>query len=446
MLTVQAHTDPSRPVTALIDPGSQINVITPKLAKEWDLEVESLPWLKARAANGDGMTVYGYTVANVHILDSRGRQQTHQIPFVVSNLARYPIYLGLPWIDDQNPKMNIASRRLLFRGQKVKDRPKFQQIGIEDAEQFEKTLRNPLVDVYACTVDDTGQFGPKGADAYRIPACYQKYAEVGSEDDSKSLPKHGPHDLAIDIADGARPPFKPLYNLSASELEVLRKYIAEYLARGWIRRSKSPAGAPILFAKKKDGSLRLCVDYRGLNSITIKNRCPLPLIAESLERLAAAKVFSKLDMREAYHRIRIKEGDEWKTAFRTQYGHFKYIVMPFSLTNAPAQFQAYINEALTGLIDIICIVYLDDILVFSDTEEEHERHVKEVLKRLREYKLYVNLKKCKWHTDCTKYLGYIISPAGISIDPERVKTIQEWPKPATVRDIWVFIGFMNYYR
>jgi hypothetical protein len=256
------------------------------------------------------MTVYGYTVANVHILNSQGRQQTHQIPFVVSNLARYPIYLGLPWIDDQNPKMNITSRRLLFRGQKVKDRPKFQKIGIEDAKQFKKTLQNPLVDVYACTVDNTGQFGPKGADAYRIPAYYQKYAKVGSKDDSKSLPKHRPHNLAIDIADGARPPFKPLYNLSASELEVLRKYIAEYLARGWIRRSKSPAGAPILFAKKKDGSLRLCVDYQGLNSITIKNRCPLPLIAESLKRLAAAKVFSKLDMQEAYHRIRIKEGDK----------------------------------------------------------------------------------------------------------------------------------------
>jgi hypothetical protein len=150
------------------------------------------------------------------------------------------------------------------------------------------------------------------------------------------LLKHGPHDLAIDIADGARPPFKPLYNLLASELEVLRKYIAEYLARGWIRRSKSLAGAPILFAKKKDGSLRLCVDYWGLNSITIKNRCPLPLIAESLERLAAAKVFSKLDMREAYYRIRIKEGDEWKTAFRTRYGYFEYTVMPFGLTNAPA--------------------------------------------------------------------------------------------------------------
>jgi hypothetical protein len=198
--------------------------------------------------------------------------------------------------------------------------------------------------------------------------------------------------------------------------------------------------------KKKDGSLRLCVDYRGLNKITVKNRHPLPLISESLERLAQAKFYTKLDVREAYHRVRIREGDEWKTAFRTRYGHFEYTVMPFGLTNAPAQFQAYMNEALVGLVDITCIVYLDDILIFSDTEEEHVVHVKEILQRLREAKLYVKLSKCEWHTQRTEYLGYIVSPEGISIDQERVKTISEWPKPQTVRDIRVFIGFMNYYR
>jgi hypothetical protein len=147
--------------------------------------------------------------------------------------------------------------------------------------------------------------------------------------------------------------------------------------------------------KKKDGSIRLCVDYRGLNKITVKNRHPLPLITESLERLAQAKFYTKLDVREAYHRIRIKEGDEWKTVFRTRYGHFKYTVMPFGLTKAPAQFQAYINEALAGLVNITCIVYLDDVLIFSDTEKEHIEHVKEVLERLRKAKLYVKLSKCK---------------------------------------------------
>jgi hypothetical protein len=141
--------------------------------------------------------------------------------------------------------------------------------------------------------------------------------------------------------------------------------------------------------------LRLCVDYQGLNKVTVKNRHPLPLIAESLERLAQAKIYTKLDIRDAYHRIRIKEGDEWKTAFRTRYGHFEYTVMPFGLTNAPAQFQAYMNEALAGLVNVTYIVYLDDILIFSNSKKEHVEHVREVLDRLRKAKLYVKLSKCE---------------------------------------------------
>ena len=214
--------------------------------------------------------------------------------------------------------------------------------------------------------------------------------------------------------------------------------------RGWIRQSKFPTGAPILFVKKKDRILRLCVDYRGLNKVTVKNRHPLPLITESLERFSQAKYFTKLDVREAYHRIRIAEGDEWKTAFRTRYGHFGYTVMPFGLTNAPAQFQAYINNALAGLIDVSCIVYLDDILVYSSTEAEHIDHVKEVLQRLRESKLFIKLSKCEWHVQRTEYLGYIISLEGVSIDPSRINAIQEWPIPQNVRDIRVCIGCINY--
>jgi hypothetical protein len=204
-----------------------------------------------------------------------------------------------------------------------------------------------------------------------MPLEYSAYAEVASEEDSRVLAEHGPNDLAINLTPRSVPPHQPLYNLSQTELELLRKYLEEYVARGWIRRSKSLAGAPILFAKKKDGSMRLCVDYRGLNKVTIKNRHPLPLIMESLDRLSQAKYFTKLDVREAYHRVRIREGDEWKTAFRTRYGHFEYTVMPFGLTNAPAQFQALINETLQGLVDVSCIVYLDNILIFSDTIEQH---------------------------------------------------------------------------
>ena len=188
------------------------------------------------------------------------------------------------------------------------------------------------------------------------------------------------------------------------------------------------------------------MDFRGLNAITIKNRHPLPLISESLSRLAGAKVYTKLDLRDAYHRIRIKKGDEWKTAFRTRYGHFEYCVMPFGLANAPATFQAYINKALAGLLDIFLVVYLDDILIFSRDEESHVEHVRTVLERLRQFKLYAKASKCTFHTSQVEFLGFIVSSDGISIDPARVEAIAAWPEPECIFDVQQFVGFANFYR
>ena len=153
-------------------------------------------------------------------------------------------------------------------------------------------------------------------------------------------------DHPIDLKPGTEPPYMCIYNMSPAELKALDDYIKEALAKGWIHESQSPAGTPILFVPKKSSKLRLCIDNHGLNAITIKNRYPLPLISELLDRLSGSVVFSKIDLRNAYHRIRIREGDEWKTAFRTRYGHFEYLVLPFGLTNAPTTFQAYINHAL----------------------------------------------------------------------------------------------------
>ena len=446
LLTVQAVVGSSGAFEALIDGGSQLNLISAMVAKEQSLQVDPLPQLLAEGVNGSSIPVYGTTTAMTTITDSRGREQTQELPFVVTDLRRYKMYLGLPWIDMCQPKINYATRRMLFKGTKASEGAKFQKVAIEDAKEFDRTMRDPRADVYACIVGFVGQIGREHPMVVDLPPQYSEYADVASEDDSKELAGHSSNDLPINLVDGAMPPYQPLYGLSEAELVILRKYLADFMARGWIRRSKSPAGAPILFAKKKDGSLRLCVDFRDLNKITVKNRHPLPLISESLERLSQAKIYTKLDIRDAYHRIRIREGDEWKTAFRTRYGHFEYTVMPFGLTNAPAQFQAYINEALAGLVDVTCIVYLDDILIFSNTEDEHTAHVKEVLERLRNFKLYIKLSKCEWHTRSTEYLGYVVSPEGVSIDPERVKTIQDWPLPTTVRDIRVFVGFMNYYR
>jgi Reverse transcriptase (RNA-dependent DNA polymerase) len=204
-----------------------------------------------------------------------------------------------------------------------------------------------------------------------IPEAYREFADVFSEEESSTLAGHGSHDLAIELQEGKEPPFGPLYKFSELELAELRRYIEENLARGFIRPSRSSAGAPILFAKKKDGSLRLCVDYRGLNQVTIRNRYPLPLLYELLDRLGSAKIFTQFDIREAYYRIRIATGHEWKTAFRTKYGLFEYLVMPFGLTNAPATFQSYINSTLREFLDIFAVAYLDDIVVYSQTGGTH---------------------------------------------------------------------------
>ena len=203
---------------------------------------------------------------------------------------------------------------------------------------------------------------------------------------------------AIKLEEDKQPPFGPIYSLGPVELETLKTYIKINLANGFIRPSKSPAGAPILFDRKPDGSLHLCVDYRGFNNITIKNRYPLPLIGESLDRLGRAKRFTQLDLTNAYHRMRIREGDEWKTAFRTRYGHFEYQVMPFGLSNAPAIFQGYVNKILAEKLDIFVIVYLDDILIYTKNPgQPHAKAMHWLLDQLQKYFLFANLKKCHFH-------------------------------------------------
>ena len=224
------------------------------------------------------------------------------------------------------------------------------------------------------------------------------------------------------------------------------EYLKENIKKEFIRPSSSPAGSPILFVKKSDGTLRLCVDYRGLNKITIKNRYPLPLIQESLDRLKEATFFSKIDLRAAYNLIRIAKGEEWKTAFRTRYGLFEYLVMPFGLTNAPASFQHLINDVLRDLLDNTVIVYLDDILIFSKSREEHINHVNQVLQRLNSNQLWAKAEKCSFFQSQVDFLGYIVSNKGIQMDHKKIDTITKWPTPRSVHDIQVFLGFANFYR
>lgn len=199
----------------------------------------------------------------------------------------------------------------------------------------------------------------------------------------------------------------------------MEKYITESLTAGIIRPSSSPIAAGFFFVEKKDKSLRPCIDYRGLNNITVKNKYPLPLLTSAFELLHGATIFTKLDLRNAYHLVRIREGDEWKTAFNTHLGHYEYLVMPFVLTNAPAVFQALVNDVLRDFINHSVFVYLDDILIFSRSVAEHECQVRQVLLRLLENRLFIKAEKCEFHVNTVSFLGYIIDRGNLKANPAR---------------------------
>src|SRR4051812_7791041 len=234
--------------------------------------------------------------------------------------------------------------------------------------------------------------------------------------------------------------------MSPLELDTMQKELDKLLKLGSIEPSLSPFGAPVIFVKKKNGDLRMCIDYRALNKITIKNRFPIPLIDDLIDRLHGAKVFTKIDLRSGYNQIRIHEGDIEKTAFQTRYGHFQYKVMPFGLTNAPATFQALMQEVLRPFLDIFVIVYIDDILIYSKNEQEHTEHLQQVLQALRQQKLYGTMTKCKFFKESVEYLGHVISKEGIATDPKKVEIIKTWPKLNNLKELQSFLGLCNYYR
>jgi hypothetical protein len=274
---------------------------------------------------------------------------------------------------------------------------------------------------------------------------YHDYLKIFEKANADKLPRHCPSDHTILLTDGFKPPFGPLYSLSHPELEELKCWLDENLSKGVIHTSSSPATALILFVKKGDGSLQLVVNYRGINEGTIKNRYPLPLLQDTLMNLSKAKWFTKLDIRRAYNLIRMAEGEEQKTAFRTRYGLFESLVMPFGLTNAPATFQNYINDVLAPYLDRFCTAYLDDTLIYSDNFEEHQQHVRLVLDTFTKAGLHLKPQKYEFHQQEVKYLGLIISTEGIKKDPKKICTMQDWEPPSNLKDVGAFLGFANFY-
>lgn len=412
------------PVHSLVDSGADDNFMDSEFASRINIPSEPLPEPK-KAFALDGSELAQITHRTVPVVLRASGNHSEVISFYLVPSPSAPLVLGLPWLKLHNPHIDWAT-------QSIVNWSLFCHSHCLHAAVPDTILKTPLP--------------PKPVDLSLVPPEYHDLKDVFSKDHAMSLPPHRPYDCSIDLIPGAPLPTSKLYNLSKPEREAMETYITESLAAGLIRPSSSPMGAGFFFVDKRDKTLRPCIDYRGLNDIIVKNKYPLPLIDSAFSSLHQATVFTKLDLRNAYHLVRIKEGDEWKTAFNTPLGHFEYLVMPFGLTNAPAVFQALINDVLRDMLNRFVFVYLDDILIFSRNLSEHVQHVRLVLQRLLENRLYVKAEKCDFHVPSVSFLGFVVEKGQIKADPAKIKAVADWPTPTNRKQLQRFFGFANFYR
>lgn len=478
---------------AMADSGaSEYAFIDPSFARYLNLPFDPLQRpIGITAFDGELARSGDITHRVVIRLDIGGHQE--KLPCYVTPLGRYPIILGLPWLRHHDPDFRFAANEMTFDssycrrhclrapvpptvsgltqipatfpGKPVPQRPLTNaSIALVNASAYITASRHK-------TCEEIGRFSLQDLDlALRrprnhvsnlsatkptptseelrnmVPTEYHDYLDVFSRQDANTLPPHRVYDHKIPLVPGKEPPFGPLYSMNREELTALREWLDENLEKGFIRQSSSPAASPVLFVKKKDGSLRLCVDYRGLNAITVKTRYPIPLISETLTKLSRAKYFTKFDVISAFNRLRMAEGEEWKTSFRTRFGLFESLVMPFGLCGAPGSFQLFINDRLRTHLDEFVTAYLDDILVFSESLSDHRRHVRWVLEQMRKADLQLDIKKTEFHAVSTEFLGLVVSRDGIHMDSKKVQAVLGWQTPTCVRDVQSFVGFANYYR
>lgn len=279
-----------------------------------------------------------------------------------------------------------------------------------------------------------------------VPQEYHDFLDVFDRTKADELPPHRPYDHKIELTGEGSLPRSRLRPISDWKLKEVKKYLEENLQKGFIVPSCAPYASPILFAEKKDGSLRFCVDYRKLNQLTKKDRYPLPLIEETLARVTGAKYLTRLDIIAAFNKLRMHPDSEDFTTFITSLGAYKYKVLPFGLTNGPASYQHYMNDILFDYLNEFCQAYLDDILIYSKTRKDHIRHVRLVLQRLRDAGLQVDIKKCEFSVQETAFLGLLISIDGLRMDPKKIEAIVQWTPPTNLKEVQGFVGFCNFYR
>ncbi|KAL8133603.1 hypothetical protein AgCh_008888 [Apium graveolens] len=362
---------------------------------------------------------------------------------ILFKLGEFDIILGMDWLGENNAQINCKTKRVYLKaksGEKVVFKGQRQEQLFITIVQAKKLLRKGCESFLAYVVDSE-KGNPNIEDIHVV----NEFPDV-FPDELLGLPPDRQTEFEINLAPGTKPVSKAPYRMALAEMKELASQLQELLDKGVIRPSTSPWGAPVLFVKKKDGSMRLCIDYREWNKVTIKNRYPLPRIDDLFDQLKGAKCFSKIDLRLGYHQLKIKEEDIPKTTFRTRYGHYEFLVMPFGLTNAPAAFMDLMNRVFKKYLDKFVVVFIDDILIYSKSEEEHKQHLWIALEILRQEKLYAKFTKCEFWLKEVQFLGHVIGNEGVKVDPAKIEAVMSWERPKTPTEVRSFLGLAGYYR
>ena len=441
-----------RPARFLIDSGASANFVNFNFAQRNKIPVrtDAKRRIVTLADGSKRSSTWQVDDAKVHL---GSHVQYSSFTTMPLGERQFDVILGMPWLEEHNPNIDWAARRVSLRTSPSINcsRPVCPPF-ILKAKALKKDVRRGhveqlfIISVYTKPDTETSDETSKEKFREETKRIVKDFQDVFPADLPTHLPVARIVDHRIELVPGSEPPSRPMFRMSPTEIDEIKKQVTELQEKGLIQPSQSPYGAPILLVKKKDGGFRMCIDYRALNAITIKNRYPLPRIDELFDRLHGAKYFSKLDLRSGFWQIRVHPDDVPKTAFRTRYGHFEWRVLPMGLTNAPATFMRLMNEIFRPFLDEFVIVFLDDILVYSKTLSDHRRHLRAVLEILREHKLYAKESKCDFFSNHVEFLGHVIDREGVHMMDNKVKAIKEWPIPTSVEEIRTFLGTIGYYR
>ena len=433
--------------SALADTGAKGKFIDRNFARRTGIPQKRLP-TPIICYNVDGTRNKSGLISNYCEvpLEIGGKTKTHKL--YVTGLGNQSIILGYPWFQENNPIVNWRTGKITLKSttQEIKDRFKTK---VKTWIQNRNSKSSTTISFKATKSTQLALEKPKLDKPLKeqVPPQFHDFLDVFSEKASERLPSHKSWDHKIDLKPGFTPRRGKLYSLTPQEDKELREFLKENQTKGYIRRSESPMASSFFFVGKKDGKLRPCQDYRFLNEWTVKNAYPLPQIQDLLDKLKGAQWFAKFDVRKGYNNVRIREGDEWKGAFNTSYGLWEPLVMFFGMCNSPATFQSlmdnlFISEMEAGWL----LIYMDDLLIFAKTKESLDQHIRTVLKKLRENDLFLKPEKCVFATQRVEYLGLIITPGHIAMDPVKIKGLRDWPIPTKVKEVRSFLGFGNFYR